>query len=201
VFNSGFNRTGSSIPLKNSDIAGSVFGLQMQFYIGFNSNLTQFISAFGKGAYVKVENSSYVEDENLDNGVNILPGTWVYALVDRSFEFILPKPYSNCDLDNGDQDPTQKFKSNLLNVIYHSDYQYTQQLCVYQCLQDKIIQACDCASPDYLNLFNKSSCLNDTQRDCSYKELNDFFQQNYIKVESFENFFKILKYCINNLYF
>lgn len=185
MFNSGYNQTGARIPLKNSYIAGSVFGLQIQFYIGFNSNLTRFASLYGKGAYVKIENSSFIEDENLDNGVNILPGTWVYALVERSFESILPKPYSNCDLSNGDQDPTQTFKSNLLDVIYHSDYQYTQQLCVYQCLQNKIIQACDCASSDYLNLFNTSSCLNQSQLDCSYNVLNDFFQNDYIKVELF----------------
>ncbi len=68
-------RTGAMVPLKHSNIAGSVFGLSIQYYIGFHSNLTQFMSAYGKGGYVRIGNSSFLEDGNLDSGVNVSPGT------------------------------------------------------------------------------------------------------------------------------
>jgi hypothetical protein len=185
------NRTGARVPSKHSNIAGSVFGLNIQYYIGFHSNLTQFMSAYGKGGYVRIENSSFLEDENLDNGVNVSPASLMYILVDRSFEFNLPKPYSNCDLENSNRDPTEKFKSNLLDVIYHSSYQYTQQLCVYQCLQNEIVQKCNCTSPSYLNLFNVNNCVLDSQFSCSNFVESDFFQTDYIKVCHF--MFYILK--------
>ena len=189
MFNSGYNLTGAKVPIKHSNIAGSVFGLSIQYYIGFHSNLTQFMSAYGKGGYIRIENSSFLEDENLDNGVNVSPGTLMYTLVDRSFEFNLPYPYSSCELENSNRDPTEKFKSNLLNVIYHSSYQYTQQLCVYQCLQNEIIQKCNCTSPSYLNLFNVENCVSDSQFNCLDFVETDFFQTNYIKVCHFHVFY------------
>ena len=40
VWNSGFNSSGQRVNLKKSLLAGSTYGLQLQFYIGFNQNLT-----------------------------------------------------------------------------------------------------------------------------------------------------------------
>ncbi len=50
--------------------------------------------------------------------------------LDRSFKFSMPKPYSNCDIDNDISQP--KFDSRLFNLIYHSKYEYSQDLCLDQ---------------------------------------------------------------------
>ena len=54
VFNSGMNQSGQSVDLKNSLLAGSNYGLSVDFYIGFNENLTLFNSIYGRGGFIKV---------------------------------------------------------------------------------------------------------------------------------------------------
>ena len=54
VFNSGLNQSDQSIDLKNSLLAGSSYGLSVDFYIGLNENLTLFNSIYGRGGFVKV---------------------------------------------------------------------------------------------------------------------------------------------------
>ena len=100
-------------------------------YVGFNSNLTLFNSLFGKGGIIKVENDSYLSDEKLE-GVFLRPGQSLSIIVDRIFNFYLPKPYSNCDILN-ENSHGAVFDSDLFELIYHSHFEYSQQLCFNQC--------------------------------------------------------------------
>jgi len=59
VFNSGFNQSGHKMDLKQSVLAGSKNGLQLDFYIGFHENLTLFNSVYGIGGFVKVLNNLF----------------------------------------------------------------------------------------------------------------------------------------------
>ena len=59
IFNSGFNEsTGEKIDIKKSVLSGSWYGLQVQFYVGYNDQLSPINSIYGKGGFAKVENSS-----------------------------------------------------------------------------------------------------------------------------------------------
>ena len=176
VFNSGFNSSGDRIDLKKSYIAGSVFGLQIAFYLGFHENLTLFNSINSKGAYVRIENSSYLSDMSLDDGVYLAPGKWVNVLLNRNFKFVLEKPYSNCDLANGEDHKETKYE--LVNLIAKSQYQYTQQACFYLCIQKKILETCNCTYAYYLSLFDAPQCQ---ILDCFYKVLAYFFENDFIQ--------------------
>ncbi len=131
MFNSGLNASGHIVSKKSSSLSGYAYGLQLQMYVGFNSNLTVFNSLFGKGGIIKVENGSYMSDDKLE-GVFLSPGQSQAISIDRNFNFYLPKPYSNCDIANQNSQESM-FNSNLFELIYHSNYEYTQQLCFSQC--------------------------------------------------------------------
>ena len=74
IFNSGFNeKTGDKIDIKKSVLSGSWYGLQIQFYVGYNDQLSLMNSIFGKGGFAKVENSSFYQDCTYD-GISLLPG-------------------------------------------------------------------------------------------------------------------------------
>ena len=58
---------------KKSLLSGSLYGLQIQFYIGYDDRLSTFNAIYGKGGFLKVENSSVLLDDTLD-GIFLAPG-------------------------------------------------------------------------------------------------------------------------------
>ena len=121
VFNSGRNSTDNVVPLKNTVRAGELYGLTLIIYANFYEYLEEYNELVG--SYIKVGNSSYID---VNDGINISPGYETTVVIDRSFEFILPKPYSNCDIQN---ENNEIIYSDLYELILNSDYEYTQQLC------------------------------------------------------------------------
>ena len=86
-------------------------------------------------------------------------GTMNYLSMQRRFSSKLPKPYSECEIDNA---ATGHFDSPYYNLILNSPYQYNQEMCVVQCMQEKAIQICNCSIPVSLDPYNRS-CQNDEQ--------------------------------------
>ena len=60
MFNSGFNITGQKVELKRSNIGGSIYGLQIEFYINFFEKLMSFdfILGFSYGLVLRIDNVS-----------------------------------------------------------------------------------------------------------------------------------------------
>jgi hypothetical protein len=85
----------------------------------------------------------------------------------RQFTSKLPKPYSDCDIDNTNPN---HFDSPYYNLILNSPFQYSQDLCVIQCVQEQVIQICNCSIPIYLDLYNVS-CKTDTESLCAVEIL------------------------------
>ena len=107
------------------------------------------------GAYFLIGNSSHLKyDEK--NGIRASPGFGTNIMIDREFKSILPKPYSNCEVES--DAPKVRSDSDLYNRIGQSEYVYTQQLCFLQCFQKYIIQTYTCSLTAYLSLFNKIFC-------------------------------------------
>ena len=135
VFNSGFNASGHRVPTKSSLLSGYAYGLQLQMYIGFNHNLMPLNSLYGKGGMLKIENGSTFNDEKLE-GVFVSPGLSPAVSIERNLNAYMPKPYSNCDVENRYRGGgTTNFNSDLFKLIYHSKYEYSQQLCFNQCIK------------------------------------------------------------------
>ena len=148
--------------IKTSSVAGSLYGLQLQIYTGFNENLTKFNSYVGgRGLLVRIDNSSYLTDHNVD-GVKISAGFHHNIAVERSFKFMLPIPYSNCEVD---RHSSKTSGSDLYRLITDTEYEYTQQLCFLQCYQKMVVLECNCTD-SLLSLYNVSRCLTPEQGIC-----------------------------------
>ena len=175
VFNSGFNSTGHQVPLKKSSVAGLLYGLQIDMYVNFPKDLVRFRQrGTGRGLVIRIENSSYSTDHNVD-GVKIPPGLQTDVVLTRSFRTTLPRPYSDCEIE---KTSPRTLDSDLYNVISHSNYRYTQQMCILQCYQNELISACSCSSPSFVSLVRP------LQRNCgTYNEtlcLIDFFSLKFL---------------------
>ena len=96
-------------------------------------------------------------------GPEISPGFKTNIIVQRTFEEILPKPYSECDAINPD-DPSY---ADVYARILALNYDYTQQLCYTDCFHKSLIDTCGCVKPNELTFFPKikpceltNKCLN-----------------------------------------
>jgi hypothetical protein len=118
IFNSGHNQTDQRVPLSSNSFPGVISGLQTAFYVNFCENLTTFnsFSGGGLGALVKIDNSSYLTNYDY-NGIAIAPGYYTSISISRSFKSTLPKPYSNCLIDN---QTNAGFQSELFDLIQNS---------------------------------------------------------------------------------
>jgi amiloride-sensitive sodium channel subunit beta len=79
-FNTGFNSSGHRVKLRESSVSGWLFGLQLELYVNHNENLSLFNDA--KGLLVRINNSSYLIDQNLD-GIRISPGLRTNLAISR----------------------------------------------------------------------------------------------------------------------
>ena len=95
----------------------------------------------------KPENSSHLTNAN--NYLRVSAGFETDIRLNREFNYILDKPYSNCDIMNSGN----AYNSYLYNLIAYSPYDYTQHLCFQQCAQNTVIQACNCTKAVDLSLF------------------------------------------------
>ena len=85
-------------------------------------------------------------------------------MLSRSFKTNLPRPYSNCLVDN---QTNAGFHSELFDLIQNSEYRYKQELCFWQCVQRAILQECNCTCPAFMSLFsNASQCIEKSQIEC-----------------------------------
>ena len=109
------------------------------------------------GAVIRIGNSSYRTFYSFGDGIFASAGSISNIVVDREFKSILPKPYSNCEIDSSNL-PQFIQGLDLYNLISHSGYEYTQQLCFVQCYQNYVIDKYNCSSIWFPSLFNASQC-------------------------------------------
>ncbi len=186
IFNLG-NQRSNSVP-------GVAYGLRMSFYVNFNQKLTTINSnGGGLGALLRIDNSSYLTSYQTD-GYGLEPGYWTSISVHRSFKFSLPKPFSNCLIDN---QTNSGFQSSLFDLIQNSAYKYTQPTCFLQCQQRHIYLECNCTDASVLSLFsNVSQCLTANELGCMsslYGEklyTNDFVKEHCLPECPLECYFE-----------
>ena len=169
VFNSDSHAT------KHSHFSGPMYGLQLMMYVNFYEYLTAFNTALG--LVFSIGNNSYSSE--IHGGVFVSPGEATNIAIDRKFNFILPDPYSNCHVDTN---TPYSFDSDLFDLIAHSSYEYTQQLCIEQCFQKMCIEKCNCTTPYVKSLFTGSDTCQNASSDCSLNVyFNIFLLDNYVE--------------------
>ena len=152
-FNSGRNASGNKIDLKESSLSG--VGLQLMLYVNVYEKLLDVTNQFG--AVLQIGNSSFQTLFTYGDGIFASAGSITNIAMDREFKSILPKPYSNCEIDSSNS-PQFKEGLDLYNLISQSGYEYTQQLCFYQCFQSYAINKYNCTYQGYISLFNVKEC-------------------------------------------
>jgi hypothetical protein len=166
-FNTGLDSNGKRINLKQSNLVGPKFGLQMTLYVNHYEMLNNYVS-YGLGGLIQIGNSSYSTFYS-NSGIFVSPGTIVYISMNREFKTMLPKPYSNCEIDSNT--PKYIHGREFYNLIANSTYEYTQQLCISQCIQKHYIEKYNCTLDFLLSLYHKSQCSSD---------LDSIFDGNFI---------------------
>lgn len=158
----------SNASLKKTSIAGPLNGLTIDLYLNFHEDLTEFNSfTGGLGGLIRIENNSYQSDHDYD-GLYIETGKSYSISVHRQFESNLPRPYSNCEIEN--EKPRSGLKnSDLYKMILNSPYQYTQAFCLKQCSQMIVVNKCNCSNPFYLSLIGARTCEYKSEIDCSQR--------------------------------
>jgi hypothetical protein len=146
---------------KVSSVAGAINGLRLKLYTNYHENLSYLNSNNGgSGVVIKIDNSSFLKDHKL-NAIQISSGTYTHVEISRSFNFMLPKPYSSCVLDE------QMTSNKFYILITKSGYIYTQELCLTQCQQNIILKECNCSDSLILSLFDVKSCETESEIDCT----------------------------------
>jgi hypothetical protein len=168
--------TFNSVQKLTSSFPGEFYGFRMDLYINYCDKLNTINSySGGLGALIRIANSSYLTNFYPRDGIKLEPGQVTSISLRRSFKFSLPKPYSNCLIDNI---TNGAFKSELFDLIRESRYLYTQPTCFLLCLQRAILLKCNCIDPVLISLFsNATQCLTKVQTDCMsnlQSDVNDF---------------------------
>ena len=97
---------------------------------------------------------------------------------------MLPKPYSNCDLDNLESNKETEYE--LVNLVAKSKYLYTQQSCLFLCMQKQLIENCNCTYPYFFSLFvGAEQCFTGDQLECAYTVMGYFAIDGYIQENCF----------------
>jgi hypothetical protein len=156
TFNTGYYSNGTQIDIKQLSVAGVSFGLSLMLYVNFDEKLLENVPSInGLGALIRIDNSSYSKFY-LDTGILVSAGFQTNIAVEREFKQMLPKPYSNCEVEPN----SSKFKQGLelYNLIGQTKYAYSQQLCIFQCIQRESIKKYNCTLSYITSLFNASAC-------------------------------------------
>jgi hypothetical protein len=172
TFNSGFNENGTKVNLKESLIPGSLHGLKLNIYVNVYQSLFETLGFMnGLGAVFHIGNSSY---ENIDEGIFLSPGFETFIVVDREFKSMLPKPYSNCEIDSNSSQFIQGL--DVYNLILESGNKYSQLVCFVQCYQKYIFNKYNCTSYFFPSFLVVSQCT----EDYSNNHISEFFDKNFI---------------------
>ena len=133
------------------------------------SILNAFIN--GLGGSIRVENSSMASD-HIFGGIKLAPGYHTEVQLERSFSYMLPKPYSSCQITSA----IDEFESNLFRHLKHSDLEYTRQLCLVSCYQKQLVDNCGCIDPFFVSIYDAAVCeSNETMYECAKRESRVYF--------------------------
>ena len=136
---------------------------------------------------MRIDNSSYLTSYLPEDGIKIQPGYKSSVALSRSFKTNLPRPYSDCLIDN---QTNSGFRSELFDLVQSSPYRYTQPTCFLQCFQRVLLSECNCSYSSLVSLFPNDThqCLTSLEIDCMKSLLskdhllrNGFFQDNCSK--------------------
>ena len=178
-FNTGFYANGTKSNLKRTSIVGADYGFTLELYMNSYETLST-LNAYGGGlgALLFIENSSYLIDHP-NGGIKLACGSHTDIQIDRELNFMLPKPYSACEIET-DSSPSiavNEGTSDLFKTIYHSEYAYSQTFCLQQCFQKTLAQECNCSDSSMNSLYSTVPCeSNAIMYNCDTREYEEYIE-------------------------
>jgi hypothetical protein len=180
TFNSGYNSTGHALELKQSIHSGQEFGLSLTLFNGLPKGLKPLYTNLG--IIVRINNQSYSVSNN--DGISVSPGFETnLAIDDRIYSYLLPKPYSNCDIDA--ENPTSN--SKFYNLFIEKGVTYSQETCIDTCFQEQFVSNCNCTTSSLLSLYNVSDCEKPDEIKCLDKTRTTLLANGYSDTYCYPN--------------
>ena len=146
-FNSGIDSNGVSIGSKNIYQIGKDFGLKLEVFTGNY----KYPSTEHTGLRIVIHNSSI--NPSTFEGLTVPTGLDTNIAVNRLYYFKQPNPYSKC-ISN-----IENHRSDLVQAIIKSRYQYRQYDCYLVCFQRFLVNKTGCYFPAIMNLYDAKLCL------------------------------------------
>ena len=157
-----FNYNASSDVVKKSGIQGPDTGLIIELFTG-NPNIQSEYEFLGDGIILVVHNQSTLPLFN-GNRILISAGAETDIKINRNFVSKLGAPFGNCIKDTSS---SSQFSSKYFDyIVNQKKLNYQQDYCYLLCLQDKIINACNCVAGIFPSFGNKSMCISFNEVNC-----------------------------------
>ena len=154
-----FDSDGGNVDPRKTDLPGFEYDLRLELYVNIYEELIYVEKqTYGFSAMIHIGYSN-LSTYHYGSGTSVSAGSITNIVVDREFKTILPEPYSNCKIDSNAPKFIQGL--DLYNLIVQSNYEYTQQLCFYQCYQEYLFKKYNCINPYFLSLINATKCIID----------------------------------------
>jgi hypothetical protein len=130
-FNSGKDKNGNAVPLRQSQRFGAQYGLQIELFTNLSDTCKSPLNRVN-GVYLYVHNSTYNVSEDSPS-VQLSPGYETNVAVDRTFIRRLPTPYSDCIVN--DDAATYANTNSYVAYTFKLAKTYSQVACLQICYQ------------------------------------------------------------------
>lgn len=178
TFNSGFNEIGLEVPRKKISETGSDRSLRLELFLGIDdTNNTKFMANSGLRVLVHNQNRFPMLSSE---GVDISTGFQTNIGLKQTLMYRLDAPYSKCikNLRSVNSFDSKYYKAifNSLNMT-----SYSQKVCLKLCLQDYILNKCDCLDPSLPNIYLNRMvfCQNVTTLECADQSRTNYYNNMY----------------------
>ena len=172
-FNPGNDSNGNKINLKKSTSSERTYSLKLTLNVSIEDGL-KFMSP-SLGAVLLIHN--HTTYPTMVDEITVGPEIETNIGLSRTFYKSQPYPYSICDGNTNDKN---SFDSEYFKLVHENTKEYTQTLCVYQCMQKNIINRCNCKLHFFPSFYSTNSC--NISSACVWK----VFQENLIPEECYE---------------
>ncbi|RNA28344.1 acid-sensing ion channel 1 isoform X2 [Brachionus plicatilis] len=165
-FNSGFDGHGEKMDLKNLTMIDRVAGLRLVLNLSTPNTLKLINPNIGGVVFIH----NHTTYPLMVDGVTLAPKTETNIALSRTFFQLKEKPYSSCDIKTSDPN---YLDSNAYRLVHNQTYGYAQTLCVYQCIQNFLMDKCKCIYFMIPSFSNLNTCFNSTNIECFSRYLNN----------------------------
>jgi hypothetical protein len=151
--------------------AGRRNGLRLEIYIGQEIDKISFLRS--SGAVVLIHNVSSSPLFGVRD-INLRAGTETDIIVKQVNQIRKSKPYSNCVI--GSENNLNSYLYNLTLNLNNNIYE--QAVCLRLCLQNEILNKCNCYDYTVSTIPNSIPCDEYSLANCSYPTFLDFYLSN-----------------------